>query len=892
MKKIIILTFLCFQFSYAGFASNPRVVESINENWRFSIGEFANASTNDFDDLKWENVSVPHTWNKTDAVDDTPGYFRGTGWYRKSVFIPTEKAGKQVFIYFEGANQESEVYVNGKLVGTHIGGYTRFCFDISSLVQYGQKNNLAIKLSNRVNDDVPPISADFTFFGGIYRDLYLIYTEKQHLATTHFASSGVFISTPKVSDNEAQVSIKTLVTNDDKLPSKLIIENSIISDKGQLINKVSTAIKVLPSTTQTIEQKELKVINPSLWSPDSPTLYKVITRIIDAKTKLLLDEVSNPLGLRWYEFSPDKGFFLNGKWTKLIGTCRVQDFQDMGNALPDEIHIRDIKLLKAMGANFVRLGHYPQDPTVLEMCDKLGIICAVEIPLNNQITETDAYTQNCLNVTREMVLQDYNRPSIMIWGYMNEVLLRLPFVNDSIRHKQYLNSVRELALKIENQIKADDPARYTMIPVHDFDRHAKAGITAIPQIIGFNTYFGWYVKTFDYLITTLNNAKKQAPDKSFILSEYGADVDPRLHSFQPERFDFTAEYANLFHESYIQSIMSKSYVAGAAIWNLNDFFSEKRLNAVPHVNNKGIVGPDRAIKDTYSQYQAFLSKTPVLAIGGANWKIRGGNLDKNNVCFQPVKVYSNQKSVELFLNGKSLGNKTVEANIAKFEVPFINGINVLDATTNTENGVIRDQEKIDFRAIPLSLKDSVQPFTEINVMLGSKRFFEDKKESVIWLPEKEYSAGSWGFVGGKPYIKQAMFGSQPASEFDIWGTTNDPVFQTARLGIEAFKMDVPDGKYTVCLYFAELQTNKEQQISIYNLGNDALKEDFAGRIFDVDINKTNVINGLNLTKEYGEARLVSKKFIVDVADNQGITVNFKKGTGEPILNAIRVYRNY
>ena len=892
MKKFKVLAYSCFLFSFSVFANSPRVIESINENWRFSIGDFSNVMDANFDDSKWENVNIPHTWNKDDAVDDTPGYYRGTGWYRKSVFIPIEKAEKQVFIYFKGANQETELYVNGKLAGTHLGGYIRFCFDITNLVQFGQQNKFAVKVSNRVNTDIPPIHADFTYYGGICRDVSLIYSNKQHLATTHFASSGVFISTPKVSEKEAQVSIRTLVTNDAKLTSNLIVENSIVSNKQQIVSKNALTVKVLPNSTQTIEQKDIKVDNPALWSPDSPTLYTVITRVYDAKTKIVLDEVTNPLGLRWFEFSPDKGFFLNGKSMKLIGTCRVQDFQDLGNALPDEINIRDIKLLKAMGANYLRIGHYPQDPIVNEMCDKLGIICDVEIPLNSLISETDAYTNNCLHMAREMVLQNYNNPSVMIWGYMNEVLLVQPFVKDSLRNKQYLNSVKELAIKIENQIKSDDPARYTMIPVHDFDRHQKAGITAIPQIIGCNTYFGWYVKTFDYLNTYLSNAKKLNPGKSFILSEFGADVDPRLHSFEPERFDFTAESANLFHESYIKSIMSKPYLAGASIWNLNDFYSERRPNAVPHINNKGIVGPDRAIKDTYSQYQAFLSKSPIIAIGGANWKIRGGNLDKNNVCIQPVKVYSNQKSVELFLNGKSLGTKSVEDNIAKYDVPFINGINELDATSNTENGVIRDQEKIDFRAIPFNLQDSVQPFSEINVMLGSKRYFEDKKESVIWLPEKEYSVGSWGYIGGKPYLKQASYGTQPASDLNIWGTTNDPVFQTARLGIEAFKMDVPDGKYTVCLYFAELQTNKEQQKLVYNLGNDVLKEDFGDRIFDVDINKINVINGLNLTKEYGEARLVSKKFIVDVTEGQGITVNFRKQTGEPILNAIRIYRNY
>ena len=188
--------------------------------------------------------------------------------------------------------------------------------------------------------------------------------------------------------------------------------------------------------------------------------------------------------------------------------------------------------------------------------------------------------------------------------------------------------------------------------------------------------------------------------------------------------------------------------------------------------------------------------------------------------------------------------------------------------------------------------DVERPFTEINVMLGSKRYFEDKTESVIWIPEKEYAPGSWGYVGGKPYEKRTRYGTQPASDYDIMGTTNDPVFQTMRINLDAFKMDVPNGEYTISFYWAELQSDKEREASVYSLGNDAVKEGFSKRSFDVDINSINVVKELDLTKEYGAQRAVIKKFIVTVGNNEGITVNFKKGTGEPILNAIRVYRNY
>jgi beta-galactosidase len=312
-----------------------------------------------------------------------------------------------------------ELFVNGKSAGTHQGGYTRFCFDITNLVSFDAQNVFAVKVNNAFNENIPPLTADFTFFGGIYRDVYLIVTEKQHISTTHFASSGVFITTPKVTDKEASMTVKTLIVNHEIEAKKLIVENIIISPKAEIVCKTRNIVNLAKNTTQTIEQKDIVVQKPMLWSPDSPSLYSVLTRIYDAKTNKLLDQVSNPLGFRWFEFSAEKGFAINGKSLKLIGTNRHQCFEGLGNALPDEIHVRDIKLLKEMGANFLRISHYPQDPTVMEMCDKLGIICSVEIPIVNTITDNEAFTKNCLTMAREMVMQDFNRPSVLIWAYMN-----------------------------------------------------------------------------------------------------------------------------------------------------------------------------------------------------------------------------------------------------------------------------------------------------------------------------------------------------------------------------------------------------------------------------------------------------------------------------------------
>ncbi len=893
MKNLVSILILSF-FALGVYATvSPRTKHSINENWRFVRSDVENAMQVQFNDADWSLVSFPHTWNASDAADETPGFYRGIGWYRRSIQISADKQDKQISIFFEGANQELELFVNGKSAGKHLGGYTRFSFDITKLVRFGEQNIFAIKVNNRHNENIPPLSADFTFFGGVYRDVFLLFTNKINVSTSHYASAGVYFQTPRVNHQEALLEIKTLLTNGNPTNTKLRVEHSIVNSQNKTVLVNSKQIQLAKNTSEIPFLQTLIIKNPDLWSPDSPSLYKVITRIYNNKTNELLDEVLQPLGLRWYEFTTENGFVLNGKPLKLIGTNRHQCFDQLGNALPDEIHVRDVKLLKDMGGNFLRISHYPQDPVVMEMCDKLGIITSVEIPIVNAITENEAFSKNSIEMAREMVFQDYNRPSVLIWTYMNEVLLRLPYKGDSIRNKQYFQSVNALAQKIEHQIRLDDPQRYTLLPMHgNFNDYHEAGLTQIPKIVGWNLYQGWYGGRFDQFDTFLDNAQEKLKGKPFIITEYGADVDPRLHSLEPQRFDYTQEYANLYHEHYIKAIMERKYVVGANIWNLNDFYSEERENAVPHVNNKGITTLSREPKDTYLQYQAMFSSQRVVNIGGQLWKIRTGIADANNSCKQPIKVYSNAERVELFLNGRLIGNQKVINNIAQFEVPFVNGANTLEAVGLFQSEKVRDDLKIDFRMIPSDLKNSMGTFNEINIMLGSKRYFENKSKATIWLPEKEYQPGSWGYVGGKAYTKPTRHGQQPASDSDILGTTEDPIFQTKRVGIEAFKLDVPDGEYTVSLFFAELQASTSSKMLVYNLGNEAIDNTVNERIFDVSINKTNVLPKLNIASEFGGNTAVVKKFSVLVQNGQGISIDFDPVIGEPFLNAIRVYRNY
>lgn len=891
MKKFLYIFILLFIVGWA--QAQQRVVYTINDGWKFTKGSPFEAQLAGCDDSSWETVNIPHTWNNKDADDETPGFYRGPAWYRKQLFVDKSQEGRQAVIYFEGANQEVRFYLNGQFVGEHKGGYTRFCFDITSHLRYGQENLFAIYVNNVYNPNIPPLSADFTFFGGIYRDVYLQFMNPVHIATNDYASSGVYIRTPEVNNSAASVEITTLLTNNTLQPAEIRVENVICDADGKEVKKTHAEIKLASGETKTDISKKIKIDSPRLWDIDDPYRYMVYTRILDKKKGTLLDEVVNPLGLRWFKFDSEKGFFLNGKGRKLIGTARHQDYFQKGNALRDELHVQDVLLLKEMGGNFLRVSHYPQDPVIMEMCDKLGIVTSVEIPVVNAVTETEEFLQNSVEMAKEMVRQDFNRPSVMIWGYMNEIFLRRPYTEGK-QLEDYYRFTEKVARALEATIREEDPSRYTMMAYHNMPQYYEdAHLTEIPMIQGWNLYQGWYEPDINEFQRLLDRAHKVYRGKVLMVTEYGPGVDPGLHSYQPERFDFSQEYGLVYHKHYLREMMKRPFIAGSSLWNLNDFYSESRVDAVPHVNNKGVVGLDREKKDVYWFYKTALSRRPILVIGNREWKSRGGVVNTaQKECIQSVPVFSNAEEVELFVNNKSLGKKKVEDNYALFDVPFVGGENLLEAVAVAGDSKLRDMLRIQFQLVGSQLKDEAIPFTEINVMLGSPRYFEDRTANVVWIPEQEYKPGSWGFVGGTSYRRKTGFGSMLGSDIDILGTDMNPIFQTQRVGIKSFKADVPNGEYSVYLYWAELESDKEREALVYNLGADS-EQTFAGnRSFGISMNGTTVLDDFNIARDYGYARAVIKKFVVTVKDGKGLSVDFHKKEGEPILNAIRIYRNY
>ncbi|WP_187261632.1 glycoside hydrolase family 2 TIM barrel-domain containing protein [Pontibacter beigongshangensis] len=887
-------------------AGNGRLKISVNEAWQFHKGEIP-SFPGKASDVHWETVSLPHTWNAEDVMDDKPGYYRGVGWYRKILSISPFYKDKDVFLYFEGANQEVEVYVNGQKAGEHIGGYTRFTVPIKKFLKFGkgEQNEIAVKVNNRFNEDIPTLTADFTFFGGIYRDVFLVVTDPVHIDLTDYASSGIYITTPEVSEEKATVKIAGKLVNSSGKKRKIRFVTTLKDEQGKTVAEKAATLQLGAGARTTVHQEFKSVKQPHLWSPEDPYLYTLATIIYDAATGQELDQVASPLGFRWFRFDPKAGFFLNGKHYKLIGASRHQDFKGLGNAVPDARQVEDVKLLKAMGGNFLRVAHYPQDPVILEACDRLGILAAVEVPIINAITESVAFADNSKRTHLEMIRQNFNHPSVIIWAYMNEILLRPKYKDEPERQQVYFSNIAKLAQELEDLTRQEDPHRYTMIPNHGaYDLYNKVGLTKIPMLVGWNLYLGWYSRTLENFGEFLDQHHRDMPDKPVLVTEYGADADPRIHSFTPERFDKSEEYASRYHEVYLREMMKRPFVAAGMIWNLADFNSESRGETMPHINNKGVTTLDRIPKAPYHYYQAHLLKNPFLRMASRNWTLRGGIADRiegtastkplataqsnNAVSTQPFKVYTNLPQAELQVNGVKLGVQQAVEGVCEWQVPFKNGLNRIEAVALADGKEYKDFMEVNFRLVPDQLTGKEVPFEELNVLLGAKRLFIDELSQQVWLPDQPYRSGSWGHVGGESYTFKSNRQSY-GTDKSIFGTDNDPIYQTQQVGIEKYRADVPDGQYEITLHFAELTGGQAKEVLPYNLGTgDEQEEKAEERIFDVHVNGVLVLEDLDLAQEYGVARAVAKKMPVTVSGNKGLEIVFTAKTGRPVLNGFQV----
>jgi beta-galactosidase len=499
-----------------------RIQLSLNNNWMFKTAK----------EQLFTKVNLPHTWNNKDASGEKGQYYRGASKYKKDLEL-NKHEDKKIFLYFEGANQETTLFINGDSIGKHTGGYSSFAFDIGKSAKEGT-NEIDVDITNQADANILPLSMDFTFFGGIYRDVYLIITNPIHFDVLNYGSNGVLISTPKVSEKVGELNIQTRLLNETKKNKKIALVHRIISTDGKTVETITKNVVLLAASGVNEISLSGKINSPELWSPNSPAMYTVVSEIKDLETGSVIDQVVNPLGFRWFNMDPQKGFFLNGKHLKLTGVSKHQDFEGIGSAVSNDLLIKDLELIKAMGANCYRTSHYPHDPEVLNACDRLGILVIEEIPLVNLITESEAFSANCNQVLTEMITRDYNHPSIYSWGLSNELGIMVQGYIGSERGNEYDNNLKKLITSLNVLAKSIDPFRLTTQSMHyKTERYESSGIIKIGDYIGTNLYQGWYFGVPDSLVVSAKNMQKLSGNKPLMISEYGAGADPRLRTDNP-----------------------------------------------------------------------------------------------------------------------------------------------------------------------------------------------------------------------------------------------------------------------------------------------------------------------------------------------------------------------
>lgn len=764
-----------------------REMKTINDNWEFrkSIDE------------SWESVNLPHTFN-IDAYQQR-NYYQGKGFYRRTLVLPEIVAERRYYMKIDAASKAANIRVNGKEVGSHVGGYTACIVDIT---EYIRKENLIEITVDNGRKDITPISADFTFWGGIYRDVWLISTPKQHFNMSNMGSDGIFISTPVVNEKRGVLKVKCEVTNDSHESSILEVRSAIYSPQGKLLQTIKQKQKLKSGETYIFENTSGAIESPDLWSPETPSLYLVKTTLVDPKSGKLLDEKNHKVGFRWFTFDGSKGFFLNGKSYKLRGLNRHQDQAPAGVALDDEAHRRDIFLMKELGCNFIRISHFPQDDAILEMCDELGLLAWEEIPIINIVPNTPGYDDNCEYNLREMIRQHYNHSSVITWGYMNEILLTAP----SIGKPEWLackERTVNLAQRLEAVLKEEDPGRASVMAFNMTNLYNEIGLNLV-DVVGWNLYHGWYVDKLKDFNAWCEDQHRRYPDQPMIISEWGAGSDKRLHSTQGRAFDFSIEYQQTYIEHYLPFIENTEWISGCAYWNFIDFNVAARQESMPRVNNKGLAYNNRIWKDVAYYFKAMWRKDiPVIRIASRDWEMRTGEINKP----QSIKIYSNMPEVELFINGQSIGCQKIANCHTVFNVILPEGISVLMAQGIKNGKTVQDAMTIQFKSLP-----NIAEGDELAINVGSNCYFTSDISNLTWLPDQPYTAGGWGYIGGKAH----------STTSEIYNTLDGPIYQTWREGNWSYKIDAPIGEYEIELLIADVTKPAAQLANLLNLNSATL----------------------------------------------------------------------
>ena len=595
-------------------------------------------------------VDLPHTWNARDGQDGGNDYWRGTCIYRTHFAAPQfNTASHQVWIQFDGVNASAHVVLNGSPVCNHDGGYSTFRANITELLR--DENELTVEVDNSKNDRVYPQKADFTFYGGIYRDVSLMVVSKNHFTLDYFGGPGIRI-TPTVQGSDASVQVTTWHDGEGEVSIELLdaAGNTVATGKG-------------PDITLTI-------FNAHLWNGiKDPYLYSCKARLVVNGT--VEDETTTRFGVRSFKVDPKKGFFLNGKSYPLHGVSRHQDRKGLGNAITREMHDEDMALIKEIGANTIRLAHYQHDQYFYDLCDEVGMVVWAEIPYISEHMPNGR--ENTISQMKELIIQNYNHPCIVCWGVSNEITISTKDKKDMLDNHRQLN---DLCHEMD-KTRLTTLACYAMCG--PFNRSAH-----ITDMVSWNLYLGWYVPGFILNDLWMGFFHLCFPNRPFGYSEYGAEGMPNLHSTHPHRGDHTEEYQAKYHEYMLRCFKRHPWMWATHVWNMFDFAADARdQGGEPGMNHKGLVTFDRKTKkDSFYLYKAWWSDEAFVHICSKRFVERTGST-------ATVKVYSNQSTVALYVNGNKVGEQTGE-HVFTFKIPLNGELHIQAvAGDRTDESVIR-----------------------------------------------------------------------------------------------------------------------------------------------------------------------------------------------------------
>ena len=639
----------------------------LNGGWRFLRSDASGAQATSFDDGSWSAVSVPHSWNALDGQDGGGNYYRGTGWYRRHYTPPSNLAGKKLWLQFAGANQTADVWVNGVSLGQHKGGYARFRFDATGALKLGQDNVIAVRVSNANDPAVPPRSADYTFFGGIYRNVSLQVTDALGIRMLDYAGPGVYLRQRSVSATSATVDVTTRAWNNSTSTRYVAVRVVVTDATGNAVADATSATRSVAAATGFDVTQTVTIASPHRWQGKAdPYLYNVNVEIHDASSNVVTDVVTERLGLRSFTVDPDNGFFLNGAHLSLHGVNRHQDRLNLGWAIGDAEHTQDFDIMDEMGVDALRTAHYQQDQKVYNLADERGYVVWAEIPVVNSITDSSAFTANATQQLHELIKQNYNHPSIVFWGIGNEQ------GSDDAATNALLETLNGV-------VASDDPDR---LSTYAHNGPITSGLVNHTEVNGYNHYSGWYSGSYTDFGPFCDSLHSSQPTRRIGISEYGAGASIIQHQENPPKPVPTSnfhpeEYQAILHESHWSQISTRPYLWGTFLWNMFDFASDGRGEGdTPGRNDKGLVTYDRVTrKDAFYWYKANWTATPFVYITSRRWTSR-------TAAVTTVKVYATVDSVVLRLNGAQLGGAKTSTNhiYSWANLTLAHGANTLQAT--------------------------------------------------------------------------------------------------------------------------------------------------------------------------------------------------------------------